>query len=657
MSTTDTPQPHDLRSQLEAATRGRFEIDRELGRGGMGAVFLARQVNLDRRVAIKVLFPHQASDAGLRERFLREARTQSRFDHPNIVPIIDVAEEGGLSFFVMAFVDGPTLRARMAESPRMEPFVVVRLLREVGEALAYAHRVGVIHRDVKPENILIDPAGGRAMITDFGIARIGDASQVSLTATFTRIGSPRYMAPEQAEGVTDLDGRSDQYALALIGYEMLAGRPAFDAGNPAELLYKHRYEEADSLDLLRPDVPATLRAAIHRGMRKSREERFPTLDAFVEALASPVPTTVPRAARKADRMMRLLLVASGVFLAVVVLAVVLRPRSVPPKPKPLEAQVSVPVDSTSRVDSRGARGGRAPVARLGAPSEAKVGEAILFDAGMSEDAEDGAYGLEVRWDFEGDGRFDTPWSGQKRAEHSYPRSGTQNVTLEVRDSGGQVHSATRAIQIADLVTAPVPHLETTPARGPRGTEFRFDASGSSDDYDMAEMLEVRWDWDADGAFDTDWSREKRAAHVFDGHGAKRVRLEVRDREGRVGTATGSVIVEAPTDPNELIALLLDDFRVAAEQEDFLSLGRKVYHGDVPADDRELLKRIFDKAEQVSVDPPRPKLAIGREEGTMEARLRLRFQLSASGEPGDLKLRLVFAPAGKTDWKLRRIERD
>ncbi|MCC7144174.1 MAG: protein kinase, partial [Candidatus Eisenbacteria bacterium] len=428
MSTSETASPHDLRSQLEAATRGRFEIDRELGRGGMGAVFLARQLNLDRKVAIKVLFPHQASDPGLRERFLREARTQSRFDHPNIVPIFDVAEEGGLSYFVMAFVDGPTLRARLSETPRPEPFIVTRVLREVGEALAYAHRVGVIHRDVKPENILIDPASGRAVITDFGIARIGDASQVSLTATFTRIGSPRYMAPEQAEGVVDLDGRCDQYALALIGYEMLAGRPAFDATNPAELLYKHRYEEAVALDAVRPDLAPALVAAIRRGMRKAREERFTTLDAFVEALASPVPTTVPRAAQKADRAMRWLLLGSGAFLAVVVLAVILRPRTVPPKPKAPEAQVSVPVDSTSRSEPRASRGGRAPIARLGAPGSAKVGEPIAFDAGLSEDSEDGVYGLEVRWDFDGDGRFDTAWNGQKRADHSYSRPGTQNVT-------------------------------------------------------------------------------------------------------------------------------------------------------------------------------------------------------------------------------------
>ena len=648
--------PGDLRAQLAAVTLGRFEIERELGRGGMGAVFLARQMNLDRRVAIKVLFPHQSADSGLRERFLREARTQSRFDHPNIVPIFDVAEEGGLSYFVMAFVDGPTLRAKLDQEKQPPVAFVARVLKEVGEALAYAHRVGVIHRDIKPENILLDPSSGRALVTDFGIARLSEGAGANVTATFTRIGSPRYMAPEQAESAPDLDGRADQYALGLVGYEMLAGKPAFDAANPAELLYQHKYVEAESLEQLRRDAPTVLRAAIHRAMRKSRDERFPSMDGFIAALEAATPTTIPKQAAKADQLLRWIAIGAGVVVVGVVAVMLVRPKPKPPAPKAVEATVHVDQDTTA-IPSR-SRGGRTPTARFNGPASVRVADAANFDASSSEDPEDGAFGLEARWDFDQDGRFDTPWSGQKQTNYRYTRPGSYSVLLEVRDSGGQVDRITHPITVEEVAAAPTAAIEVNPAHGPRGTSFRLDASRSSDDYDRPEDLEVRWDFDADGTFDTEWSREKSATRSFEQFGANRVRIEVRDREGRVGTTTQSVMVDRPTDPNELIGILLEAFRTAVEKEDFLNLGNNAYQGEVPPADRDLLKRIFDKAERVTVDPPKPAIDIGRAADTMEARCRLRFRLSASGEPGDLKLRLTFGhTAGRADWKLTRIERD
>jgi len=282
-SPTLTPQGREIFDRLKQATEGRYEVLRELGRGGMAVVFLGYQKSLDRQIAIKVLLPILAYDPEIVERFQREARTQGRLDHPSIISVYEVYNEGGLTFFTMPYISGRSLRAYLEDEPQPPIERVRRFLSQAADALAYAHRRGVVHRDVKPDNILIDEERNWVILTDFGIAKALSA-ETTLTTPGDLLGTPHYMSPEQGEGKLDLDGRADQYSLGLIGYEMLAGGRPFKADTLAELMYMHRFEEPESLDKLRPDIPHSLRDVIKRAMSKDRQDRFPTMEGFLAAL-------------------------------------------------------------------------------------------------------------------------------------------------------------------------------------------------------------------------------------------------------------------------------------------------------------------------------------------------------------------------------------
>ena len=230
---------------LQVALAGEYSLERELGRGGMGVVYLARDVQLDRHVAIKVLPANLAAQPESRERFLREARTAAGLSHPNIVPIHRVGESGGFVFFVMSYVAGETLGERLRASGALPAASVTRILREVSWALAYAHGHGVVHRDVKPDNILLEEESGRAMVTDFGIARVGS---VTLSTDPGKImGTAQFMSPEQATSES-VDGRSDLYSLGIVGYLAASGRLPFEAANVPALLLKQVTEAARPLD-------------------------------------------------------------------------------------------------------------------------------------------------------------------------------------------------------------------------------------------------------------------------------------------------------------------------------------------------------------------------------------------------------------------------
>src|SRR5437764_12492972 len=207
--------------ELQAALAGEYSLQREIGRGGMGVVYLARDVQLDRDVAIKVLPSHLARAAEARERFVREARTAAGLSHPHIVPIHRVGDAGGFVFFVMGYVEGETLGERLRTRGPLPPADATRVLREVAWALAYAHGRGIVHRDVKPDNILLEAHTGRALVTDFGIAHGGGDSGV--TAPGKIMGTAHFMSPEQAAGES-IDGRSDIYALGVVGYLAVSGR-------------------------------------------------------------------------------------------------------------------------------------------------------------------------------------------------------------------------------------------------------------------------------------------------------------------------------------------------------------------------------------------------------------------------------------------------
>ncbi|HUF31146.1 MAG TPA: serine/threonine-protein kinase, partial [Gemmatimonadaceae bacterium] len=226
------PPDKELQPLVERALSASYDLDREIGRGGMGIVYRAKDKRLKRIVAVKVLPPEFSYRSEIKTRFLREAETAAQLNHPNIVPIYSVDESEGLVYFVMACIDGSTLARELNERGRLGVDQTRRVMREVTDALAYAHGRGVVHRDIKPDNILLDGETGRAMVTDFGIARaMQESGDSRLTATGMAIGTPTYMSPEQAVGDKVIDGRSDLYALGVVAYQMLAGEPPFVAGN------------------------------------------------------------------------------------------------------------------------------------------------------------------------------------------------------------------------------------------------------------------------------------------------------------------------------------------------------------------------------------------------------------------------------------------
>ncbi len=276
--------------ELQAALAGEYSLQRELGRGGMGIVYLARDVQLDRDVAIKVLPSHLAQSATSRERFLREARTAAGLSHPHIVPIHRVGEAGGFVFFVMSFVEGETLGERLRTNGPLQAAEAARVLREVAWALAYAHGRGIVHRDVKPDNILLEAGTGRALVTDFGIASGGDTPGPD-TAPGKLMGTAHFMSPEQAAGET-IDGRSDLYALGVVGYLTVSGRLPFDAPNLPALLVRQASEVAPGVGRAAPGLPPALAAAIDRCLARDPRDRFPDGEAMAASLA-PAPEARP----------------------------------------------------------------------------------------------------------------------------------------------------------------------------------------------------------------------------------------------------------------------------------------------------------------------------------------------------------------------------
>ena len=274
-----------LRERISSAIGVQYRIGEEIGRGGMSVVYRAHDLRLNRPVAIKVLPPELALDPAVRSRFTREAQTSAQLSHPHIVPIYDVGEGDGIAYFVMALVTGGNLAALLEQRPLRAVDEVRRVLAEVADALAYAHLRGVIHRDVKADNILLESEGGRSMVTDFGIARAmeGDAR---LTQTGIAVGTPTYMSPEQAVGERHIDGRSDIYSLGVVGYQMLTGRVPFTASNSMALLLKHVSERPQPILELRPETPRPLAEAVERALAKAPDGRWSTATAFREALLS-----------------------------------------------------------------------------------------------------------------------------------------------------------------------------------------------------------------------------------------------------------------------------------------------------------------------------------------------------------------------------------
>jgi serine/threonine protein kinase len=274
------------RDQIVLHLGGQFQVVRELGRGGMGVVFLARDIALHRLVAIKVLRAEFTSNTEHRERFRREARMTARLSHPNIVPVHSFGEIGDLVYIVMKYVHGESLAERLRRDEALPAAEAQRILRDLALALDSAHRDGVIHRDLKAENILIERGTGRAMLTDFGVALLRSLDPVRADAAHA-FGTPHYMSPEQAAGELDLDGRSDLYSLGVLGYYMVSGSLPFHGETFEMLAARHIAESASPLATVAPTAPATLASAVDRCLAKHRDARWRTGRELADALAAP----------------------------------------------------------------------------------------------------------------------------------------------------------------------------------------------------------------------------------------------------------------------------------------------------------------------------------------------------------------------------------
>lgn len=280
--------------QLGHALGVRYALERQLGRGGMAIVYLAEDRKHHRQVALKVLNPDLAASVGA-ERFLREIRIVARLSHPHILQLIDSGEADGLLYFVTPYVPGGSLRQRLEHDGRLPIADALRIVRDVGAGLDYAHRQGFLHRDVKPENILF--ADGHAVLADFGVARAccGPGTEL-VTEVGLAVGTPEYMSPEQAGGEADLESTSDLYSLACVLYEMLGGEPPITGGNPRSVMIRQVTEVPRPVRVLRPDAPAAVEGALAKALAKEPADRFASVPEFLTALESREASLLPRPA-------------------------------------------------------------------------------------------------------------------------------------------------------------------------------------------------------------------------------------------------------------------------------------------------------------------------------------------------------------------------
>lgn len=406
---------NEVRQQLQETTRGEFEIEGELGRGGMAAVYLARDLALDRPVAIKVMAPGLLTGPGMVDRFRQEAVTVANLHHPNIVTIHTVKQAGPLHFFVMQVVEGASLEDILERQGALPIYLTQAILYQLGMGLSYAHRQGVIHRDIKPANVLLD-GEGNPVLTDFGIAKVTTAS--NLTQTGATIGTPAYMSPEQCKA-GELDGASDQYSLGVLAYEMLTGQAPFQ-GAPFEIMQAHTSTPPPGIRDQRPDCPPELEAAVLRMLAKDPAERFGDVAEAIEALggflpgpqdpareelarlvkaegavsltegahptpssSTPVPTTGEKPARKGSRPF--LWVAAGLTLAAVAVygGLSLREPATEPPPEPAPATTTpLPVANIEFADPT---------------EEILLGNELRVRASLADVNGEPLFGREVAW--------------------------------------------------------------------------------------------------------------------------------------------------------------------------------------------------------------------------------------------------------------------
>lgn len=325
--------------QISAALGADYELGERIGLGGFGAVYRARDLKLKRDIAVKVMRADLASNPGLRDRFQREAESVASLRHPNILPIYSIGEAEGLVYFVMPLIQGKSLADLLAEG--MLPLDESRrIVAEIASALAEAHRVGLVHRDIKPDNILLEGPEQRALVMDFGIAKAIDSRETKLTATGMIVGTPQYMSPEQASGDEHVDHRTDIYSLGVMAYQMFAGVPLFEGASARSVIVKHITTEPEDLAAKQPELPLEVARAVMRSLAKEPEDRWQSSDDFAAAVRAPAVTgeVAPRSGKNKT------LPVAGVtaIVLIAILLVVFWPEPSAPMPEPADTAPALP---------------------------------------------------------------------------------------------------------------------------------------------------------------------------------------------------------------------------------------------------------------------------------------------------------------------------
>jgi hypothetical protein len=595
----------------------------------MGRVYLAHEIALDRRIALKALPPALTEHAEIVIRFQREARTAGQLSHPHIVHVYQVLERGGIIFFTMPYVAGPSLRQILRRTPQLDVELCRRYLRESADALAFAHSRGVIHRDIKPENMLLEGSkAGRLLLTDFGIAKpLGAVS--TLTRPGDMMGTPYYMSPEQCEEKEDVDGRSDQYSLGLVAYEMLAGRFPFTADSLAGIVYKHVHEYPESLEKVRPEVPEDLRIVIERAILKEPGDRYPTMGALLDEL---------RAGRGGARLRRL----SGI-----------RRKAVTGGWKTWAvgaalAAAAVIVISGIVWQQLSASGG-SDVSQLtesavmeGEGEQPGGGEPAAFDVAPA--APDSSAGGGARAEIGAPLDAPVATGPGEAAGRTEPDSEPAEESGALREARQQAFAARAAAESARRTALETMADTLFPERF-RELESRLTvAEGALED---GQIVAAAIDFEAvRSGFEELLVRAQQQFADAEAEGEPPVKSEdaaVRDS------------LMALT-PEAAMASLLETYRVALEGEDLDRLRDEVYRGAIPEQDARFLGLLFESAEQLAVTIEVEDLSLGGDEAVALVKQGMKYQLSVTHEDRthDLSLRMFFKRQGP-NWHLARLE--
>jgi serine/threonine protein kinase len=625
--------PTGLLDRVREVTDGEFTIIRELGRGGMGRVYLAQEIALERRVAMKVLPPTLAEQREVVERFQREARTAGKLVHPNIVHVYQVVERGGFFFFTMPYVAGPNLRQVLRSTPQLEPEIGVRYLQEAAAGLAYAHARGVIHRDIKPENMLMEGSrDGRLMLTDFGIAKaLGTVT--TLTQPGDVMGTPYYMSPEQCEQRDSIDGRSDQYSLGLVAYEMFAGKFPFSADSLAGIVYKHLHEYPESLDKLRPDVPLDVRQVIDRSIRKKPDERFDSMNEMLKTMGAPTPAldVQPATAPPRSKKRRLALALGSLIAVAAVTAIGI---AISQRFDASEGPASSPGSEieTSLVPAGGSQDD--PIAVIDSTP-------VPEDPTAATDEPQGETQVQSEPVSAGDqsGQPVTPEAGDEDLQTERQRAELARESASIfRQSAINAHADSIFPERLAMLDQQLADADRALEAGEVGLAILSFSTVLREFENLAELAQRQLDdAAASDAQDDDTTAPPDSAN--------------QDED-----APNSEPVAPPVPPEVAIRDLIETYRLALETEDTELLTADVYRGPIPEEDGRLFSFWLDAGEdwQITITL-RGDIDLSDDSAEVHVRQNMKFKLSATRDDRDLNVDLIMSFANvEGNWRVVRI---